>query len=107
MRQVVELTESIFDQEVLKSDVPVLVDFWSPTCGPCRALVPVLEELAEENDGDAKIMKVNVAEFPMLGAKYGVDMLPTLLFFNGGNVVERMVGAQNKDKLQDALDEID
>jgi thioredoxin 1 len=105
--QVRELSENDFDQNVLKSDVPVLVDFWSPSCGPCRMLVPVLEELAEENDGDAKIAKVNVAEYPQIGAKYGIDMLPTLLFFNNGNVVERMVGTQSKDKLQNALDEIE
>ena len=107
MGQVYELTESAFEAEVLKSEMPVLVDFWSPTCGPCRMLVPVLEELAAENAGDAKIAKVNVADFPMLGAKFGVDMLPTLLFFNQGTVVERMVGVQAKDKLQDALDEME
>lgn len=107
MEQIIELTETNFDDVVLKSDLPVLVDFWSPTCAPCRALVPILEELAKENDGDAGIAKVNVAECPMLGAKYGVDMLPTLLFFNDGKVVERMVGAQSKDKLQNALDEIE
>ena len=107
MGQVIELTELSFESEVLKSVVPVLVDFWSPTCGPCRALVPVLDELADENDGDAKIAKVNIADFPMLGAKFGVDMLPTLLFFHEGGVVERMVGAQSKEKLQDALDEIE
>ena len=70
-------------------------------------LVPILEELADENEGDAKIVKVNVAEYPFLGAKYGVEMLPTLLFFNNGKVVDRMVGAQSKDKLQNALDEIE
>lgn len=107
MTNVFELTESNFEQEVVSADVPVLVDFWSPSCGPCRSLVPILNELAEENEGDAKIAKVNVAEFPLLGAKYGVEMLPTLLFFNNGNAVERMVGVQSKEKLQDALDEID
>lgn len=107
MTNVFELTDNNFDQEVITSDVPVLVDFWSPSCSPCRALVPILDDLAEENEGDAKIAKVNVAEFPMLGAKYGVEMLPTLLFFNNGSVVERMVGAQSKEKLQNALDEID
>ncbi len=107
MGQVLELLEAAFDKEVMQSSVPVLVDFWSPTCGPCRMLVPVLEELAEENEGDARIAKVNVADFPMLGAKFGVDMLPTLLFFKNGAVVERMAGVQSKDKLQDALDEME
>jgi len=107
MGRVWELSENGFDQNVLKSDIPVLVDFWSPSCGPCRMLAPVLEELAEENDGDAKIAKVNVAEYPQIGAKYGIEMLPTLLFFNNGNVIERMVGTQSKNKLQNALDEIE
>lgn len=107
MTVIQELTDKNFDQEVLSSDIPVLVDFWSPSCGPCRALVPVLEELATENEGDAKIAKVNVADFPLLGAKYGVEMLPTLIFFSQGTIKERMSGAQPKNKLQDALDEID
>jgi thioredoxin 1 len=107
MESVLELTEADFDRNVLKSTIPVLVDFWSPSCGPCRMLAPVLEELAKENEGDAKIAKVNIAQFPQIGAKFGVEMLPTLLFFNKGNVVERMVGAQPKNKLQNALDEIE
>lgn len=107
MNQIIELNENDFNGQVIESDIPVLVDFWSPSCAPCRALVPVLDELAKENDGDVRIAKVNVAEFPMLGAKYGVEMLPTLLFFNAGSIVERMVGAQSKDKLQNALDEIE
>ncbi len=107
MAQVLELTDDNFDAEVVRSDLPVLVDFWSPSCAPCRQLVPVLADMAEENDGDAKIVKVNIADYPALGARFGVEMLPTLLFFSNGNVVERMVGAQSKDKLQNALDEID
>ncbi len=107
MGTVVELTENDFDQFVLQSDVPVLVDFWSTSCAPCRALAPILEEMVPENEGDAKIAKVNVTNFPTLAAKFRVEMLPTLLFFNNGKVVERMVGLQSKDKLQDALDEIE
>lgn len=107
MGSVLELTESDFDQEVIQSQVPVLVDFWSPSCGPCRMLVPILEELADENEGDAKIAKVNVVECPAVGAKYGVEMLPTLLFFHQGKVVERMVGVQSTDKIQNALDDIE
>jgi thioredoxin 1 len=106
MGQVTELTANGFDH-ILQSELPVLVDFWSPTCGPCRMLAPVLEELAVENEGDATVAKINVAEYPQVGAKFGVEMLPTLLFFNRGKVVERMVGAQSKNKLQNALDEIE
>ncbi|MDR2757147.1 MAG: thioredoxin [Planctomycetaceae bacterium] len=107
MESILELTETNFDRNVLKSTIPVLVDFWSPSCGPCRMLAPVLEELAKENAGDAKIAKINIEQFPQIGAQFGVEMLPTLLFFNKGNVVERMVGAQSKNKLQNALDEIE
>jgi thioredoxin 1 len=107
MESILELTETDFEQTVLKSKIPVLVDFWSPSCAPCRMLVPVLQELAKENDGDAKIAKVNMAQFPQIGARFGIDMLPTLLFFNKGTVVERMIGAQPKHKLQNALDEIE
>ncbi|MDR0610059.1 MAG: thioredoxin [Planctomycetaceae bacterium] len=107
MESILELTETDFDRNVLKSTIPVLVDFWSPSCGPCRMLAPVLEELAKDNVGDVKIAKVNIAQFPQIGARFGVEMLPTLLFFNKGNVVERMVGAQPKNKLQNALDEIE
>ncbi|MDR1140779.1 MAG: thioredoxin [Planctomycetaceae bacterium] len=107
MESILELTETDFEQNVLKSKIPVLVDFWSPSCRPCRMIAPILEELAKENDGDAKIAKINIAQFPQIGAKFGVEMLPTLLFFNKGIVVERMIGAQPKNKLQNALDEIE
>ncbi|MDR1959812.1 MAG: thioredoxin [Planctomycetaceae bacterium] len=107
MSQVIEVTEQDFDVTVLKSDVPVLVDFWSASCGPCRLIVPVLEELAAENDGDVKIVKVNVMDNMNTAARYGVDMLPTLMIFNGGSVVERMVGVVAKSRLQDALDELE
>ena len=101
-----ELSESNFNEIVLQSEIPVLVDFWSPTCGPCRALVPVLEALAEANEGDALIAKVNVFDCPNIAQKYGVSTLPTLTIFNKGTVVERMMGVQSQEKLQDALDEL-
>ena len=106
MGRVAELNESNFDT-ILQAEVPVLVDFWSPTCVPCRALVPILEELTEENEGDVTIVKVNTAEYPALVTRFGIDTLPTLLFFYKGRVVERMVGVQSKHKIQSALDEIE
>jgi thioredoxin 1 len=106
MASVTELSENDFDT-ILQAEIPVLVDFWSPTCGPCRTLVPILEELAEENEGDATIVKVNTAQYPALVTRFGIDTLPTLLFFYGGRVVERMTGVQSKHKLQSALDEIE
>jgi len=106
MGRIIELSDSNFNT-VLQADVPVLVDFWSPTCAPCRTLLPILEELAEENEGDATIAKVNAAQYPALVAQYGIDTLPTLLLFFQGRVVERMVGVQSKHKLQFALDEIE
>ena len=105
MGRVAELSESDFDT-ILQAEVPVLVDFWSPTCGPCRTLAPILEELADENEGDATIGKVNTAQYPALVSRFGIDALPTLLFFYKGRVVERMVGVQSKYKIQSALDEI-
>ena len=107
MGRITELTDGDFDTTIVQAEVPVLVDFWSPTCAPCRALVPVLEELAEENEGDATIAKVNTAQYPELVTKFNIDTLPTLLFFYRGKVVERMVGVQSKHKLQSALDEIE
>ena len=106
MGRVAELNESNFDT-ILQAEVPVLVDFWSPTCGPCRTLTPILDELAEENEGDATIVKVNTAQYPTLVARFGIDTLPTLLFFYKGRVVERMVGVQSKYKIQSTLDEIE
>ena len=107
MGRITELSDGDFDTTVIQAEIPVLVDFWSPTCAPCRTLIPVLEELAEENEGDATIAKVNTAQYPALVTKYGIDALPTLLFFYRGEVVERMVGVQPKHKLQSALDEIE
>jgi len=107
MGRVTELSDGDFDTIVAQAEVPVLVDFWSPTCAPCRSLMPILEKLAEENEGDVTIAKVNTAQYPVLVTKFNIDMLPTLLFFYRGRVVDRMVGVQSKHKLQSALDEIE
>ena len=105
MGNVIELTEKDFDYQVLQSDVPVLVDFWSPSCGPCRLIAPLLDSLAVKNGDTAKIAKINVFEHVSVAARYGVDMLPTILFFRNGQVVERMIGAVDQTRMQTALDD--
>jgi len=105
MGNVIELSEQDFDTVVLQSDVPVLVDFWSPSCGPCRLIAPLLDVLATENGDAAKFVKINAFENMTVAARYGVDMLPTIMIFRNGNVVERMVGAVDKARMQSALDE--
>ena len=98
------LTEDNFDKEVLKSDVPVLVDFWAPWCGPCRVQGPIIEELAKDLEGKPfKIGKLNVDEHSNVSSKYDILSIPTLGIFKGGQMVEQFVGVQAKDKLQSAL----
>ncbi len=104
MGNVNELKDADFDAEVLKSDKPVLVDFWAPWCGPCRMIAPVVEELAEENSGSIKVFKLDIDKNPDAAQKYGVSSIPTLMVFNGGEVVERLVGVQPKNRLQQSLD---
>ncbi len=106
MGNVTEFTDINFDEEVLKSATPVLVDFWAPWCGPCRMIAPVVEQLAAENSGSVKIGKVNVDNSPNAAQHYGVSSIPTLMIFKGGEVIERFVGVQPKGRLQEALDAI-
>ena len=104
MGKVTEITDSNFRSEVLESTSPVLVDFWAPWCGPCRMITPVVEELADENAGSAKIVKLNIDQSPGAAQSYGVSSIPTLMVFKGGEVVERFVGVQAKSRLQQAID---
>ena len=100
----VKATDASFEQEVLKSDTPVLVDFWAEWCGPCRMIGPSLEDIAKEMDGKLKVVKVNIDENPMAPTRYGVRSIPTLLLFKNGQVVEQIVGAVGKSQLQRMID---
>ena len=95
----IQVTDATFEQEVLKSDVPVLLDFWAPWCGPCRMVAPILDELSEELAGKAKIAKMNVDENPEVPAQFGIRSIPTLLLIKNGQVVGTQVGALPKSQL--------
>ncbi|TVQ66345.1 MAG: thioredoxin [Balneolaceae bacterium] len=104
MAKAVELTDSNFDQEVLKAETPVLVDFWAEWCGPCRMVGPVVEELAGDYEGKVKVGKVDVDSNPQVSMKYGIRSIPSLLIFKDGEVVDQIVGAVPKPHLQKQLD---
>jgi thioredoxin 1 len=95
----VMLTESNFEEEVLKSNVPVLVDFWAPWCGPCRMLGPVVSEIAEESDGSYKVGKVNVDDEQELAAQYGIMSIPSIFVFKNGQVAEKKIGLTTKNDI--------
>jgi len=101
---VTDVTDQDFEQEVIKSTLPVLVDLWAPWCGPCRMVAPVVEKLAEEYNGRCKFCRLNVDENPQTAAKYQVMSIPTLMFFKGGTAVDTVIGAVPKQALQPKID---
>ena len=99
----IEITDANFEQEVLKSDKPVLIDFWAVWCGPCKMVAPVVEEIASEYNGKLKVGKLDVDSNPEVSMKFGIRSIPTLMVFKGGKVVEQIIGAVPKRNLLDKL----
>jgi thioredoxin 1 len=103
MSSVLAVADDSFDREVLQSTTPVLIDFWAPWCGPCRAIAPIVEELAKEYAGKLKVVKMNVDENPQTPSRYGVRGIPNLILFQGGQVKEQIIGAVPKTQLVKAI----
>jgi len=100
------VTDKTFEQEVLKADMPVLIDFWAEWCGPCKMVAPVVEELAGDYDGRIKVVKLDVDQSPTVASRYGIRSIPTLLFFKNGQPVNQVIGAVPKQLLQQKIDQV-
>ncbi len=98
------VTDASFKEEVLESNIPVLVDFWAPWCGPCRMVAPVVEDISKQYEGQVKVVKLNTDENPNTASKYGIRSIPTLMIFKGGERVDMVVGAVPKTTLANTLD---
>ena len=98
-----EVSDINFDQEVLQSSIPVLVDFWAPWCGPCRALGPTIDALAQELEGKAKVLKLNTDENPESAVRFRINSIPNLIFFKDGKPVDQLIGAVDKSKILDTI----
>ena len=105
-QNIVTLTADNFEQEVVKSGRPVLVDFWAEWCGPCKQLAPMLDELATEYDGKVKVAKVNIDDHQAIATQYGIRAIPTLLIFKDGEVAEQVVGLRSKRDLKANIDKV-
>jgi len=103
---VLEIDDSSFEAKVLKSDKPVMVDFWAPWCGPCKAIGPVIEELSKQFGDKISFMKCNVDNNPVTPGKYGIKAIPTLIFFKDGKVSDQITGMVAKSKLEDTLNKL-
>lgn len=106
MSKTVEFTDANFQSEVLESDQPVLVDFWAAWCGPCRAVGPMIDELADQYDGTFKVGKLNVDENPTSAREFGIMSIPAVLVFHQGEIVESLVGVQPKENYERALNKV-
>jgi len=106
MAQAIEVTDATFEQEVIKSDVPVLVDFWAVWCGPCRMIHPIVEELAQEYDGKLKVARVDVDKNNQTASQFRILSIPSLLFFKNGEKVDQVIGAVPKQQLTEKIDTI-
>ena len=103
---IVEVDDGNFETEVLQTDKPVMVDFWAPGCGPCKAIAPMVEDLANSFGEKVKVAKCNVDNSPVTPSKYGIKAIPTLIFFKNGDVVEQITGMVAKSKLEEALNKV-
>lgn len=104
MAEINDVTDATFESEVLNSDTPVLVDFWAEWCAPCRAIAPIVREIADDNGDKLKVVKINIDESPQTPGTYGVRSIPTILMFKDGQVVSQLVGARPKADFQDMVD---
>ncbi|MBI5244744.1 MAG: thioredoxin [Elusimicrobia bacterium] len=102
----IQLTDETFEMEVLKSSMPVLVDFWAPWCGPCRMLSPLIEELAKEYEGKVRVAKLNTDDHPNSASRFSISAIPTLLLFKNGKVERQMVGVHSKADIKKVLDKL-
>jgi thioredoxin 1 len=105
-KNIIQVTDESFQKDILESEIPALVDFWATWCGPCRAIAPVIEELADTYAGKVKVGKVNVDENPKTPGKYGIRAIPTMIFYKNGEVADQITGAVSKSQIEQTLQKL-